>query len=234
MARMSYGNVRDYVRSRAGAVDTSILNQLMVQALLDRSADLGGQEALVTETLALVADDATYSVPATVDNLLSILDENGCPLPRHQPTCSVLPSCSCSVTQYRSECEMAYTVDAGVITFYPTPTQAHTYTIKAYGVIDTTLFDMDGSTVVWRYVALPENLHQAYANRVLGMSIADVDPGRAQIWLGFSNQSFDAWKRRVGASGEAAGEPVIMGRYGAKKYTADYYETNPFQRVTAP
>ncbi len=140
------------------------------------------------------------------------------------------------MTQYRAECEMAYTVEGGIITMYPTPTQAYTYTVKSYGTIDTTLYDLDGSTQVWRYVALPEGLHEAYLNRVLGMSLADADPGRAQIWLGFSNQSFDAWKKRYAASGEAAGEVVIFNGKGVEHRSPwdNGVTVEVFQRVSEP
>lgn len=231
MSRMSYGQVRDYVKSRAGAVDTTILETLMVQCLQDMNADLGHQEVLASATLNLTSGDAYYDVPTGMEKVLSVLDENGCPLARHEPTCPGDP-CNCSTPQYRSEDEMAYKVESGVITFYPTPSTSYQFLVKGLGQLDTTLYDLDGEDVVWRWVALPDALHQSYANRVLGMAIADFDPGRAQVWLGFSNQSFDAWKSRIGKTGEAADETVVMNRYGNKRRPYEANSVEIFQRVS--
>ena len=195
--RRSYGEVRDYVKSRAGAVDQTIIENLMVQSLLDMHRDLGRQETLITATLSVTADDAFYDVPATIEKVLTITDSDGCPLAQHQPACSCLSSTwgkpggvSCISTSSINDATVAtYGVDGTVITMYPTPTEAATYTMKGLGPLDTTLYDLDGSTLVWRWVNLPNDLHEAYSNRVLGMSLADFDPARAQIWLGFSGQA---------------------------------------------
>jgi len=238
----SYGEVRGYVVSRAGAVDQTIIEDLMVQSLLDINRDMGRQEDLVTVAVAVTSGDAFYDVPATIEKVLSILDADGCPMARHEPGCSCTTAtwgrpytCGCySITNVNYANETTYKIDGTVITFFPTPTAAASYSVKGLGPLNTTLYDMDGQNRVWRWVNLPTDLHECYANRVLGMAIADFDPGRAQIWLGFSGQSFDAWKARIGRTGETAGEPVIMARNSRRRRNTMYdpYSLGQFERAT--
>lgn len=201
----TYGQVRDWVRLKAGEAcgDLTEIEVTMQSVLLDMANRLGPDETILEEDLAISAGTASYAVPADWERTLALVDEDGCAIPAHLPSCSSWP-CSCSVG---SSCP-SWKDNGSTITIVPTPTSSATWTLKGLGPIDATLYDTESDVRVWRTVALPSGLHDAYQEAVLALTFGEHDPGRAMYFQEQSNQHFESWRSRQRRGAAITGESV--------------------------
>jgi hypothetical protein len=192
---MTYAQVRDFVRGQVGddCVSTEGMELFMRNCLESMHNKLGREEGRKSVSITVSPSSPTAVFPAGVDKIISLIDSNNCPLERGTASCLL-----CVSGREHSGNPTKWEIAEGKIVFHPAPDKPTTYTAEVLSSLDCTLYTVDSAGVKnWKAVALPEGLHTAYAKCVLGMSLVDSDPARAQNWLTIADTEFSDWKSRL-------------------------------------
>lgn len=203
MSRLSYGQIRDYVLRRAGgdcSIEEDDLNLLMVASLISVYNRLGNEGGTTSSaTLTTVADQEAYAYGSEADDEdpLAVIDRVGTiedPV-THCLLQSISPCEACYLGGGTCSCGPGWWVQDGSIYLRPKPTTEKEYTVRGAVDVDTTLYDTVGDVRTWRWVALPEQLHQYYALYVLGQAVMDDDPMRGMRWMAQAENELAAWRQ---------------------------------------
>ena len=194
MSALSYADVRDFVFGRAGdcAINPSEMEIHLLSVLEDFKNRIGSDVSQFTKTnLAITAGDNTYEVPAAIDRISSIENEDGCEL--------LIESIPCPVCRAPYEPPsgrpLVWHMDLDMIVIHPVPQTAATYTVRGTKSRERYLYDVDENNYkTWRIVDLPEGLHYAYAQAVLGQAIVSEDVSRGQYWMSLAHEQLANWK----------------------------------------
>lgn len=224
---LTYAEVRDWVTTKAGAAcDQLSLDLIMQASLRDFWNRLDDLEDGLTQTITVVPGTSSYALTG-FDRVDSVRSGNY-RVPTYTSRQGRFPTHNGPEDLYNS-----WRQDGALLVIEPVPTEAATYVVHGVAELDDTLYDLDGLTKVWRYVALPEGIHVAYSEHVLGRAMADTDPARAQLWLSISVTDFNGWRDRKRRGGD---DTVVMSRqalrygYGRR----DEFELETLQRWVQP
>lgn len=199
MAGLSYGQARQHVLGELGGEavgDESRLELLMQAALVEISNELDiVREQRVTTPYVLTDGEQAYSLPSDCSRPISLKIDNIL-VPRGTPTDD-------EATLDAEGRPAFWWEDAYNATFVVEPAvEDETTAILEYIVtVDTTLYDLNGSGQrVWRYIALPEEVHYAFVKYCTGQAMMRSDPGLAAMYANSGMAEIRAWKNRKARS----------------------------------
>lgn len=211
MAKMSYANVRDFVLRKAGgdcSLNADDIDILLISSLISVYNRLGNEGDTVSSgSIFTEANEASYDLPAEVDRVGTIEVAATGRLLR-----AVSPQEALAGVDYPSYYVQPDSTGEQRITLIPTPVEDDTeYIVRGPCDVNTTLYDTVDDVQVWRWVALPEQLHQYYAYYVLGQAVMDDDPLRGQRWMAIAEQELAAWKQAQQRLVRPKHTPLIFG-----------------------
>lgn len=193
MSALSYADVRDFVYGRAGECDVnpSEIEIHMLSVLEDFKNRIGSDVSQFTKAnLSVVAGDNTYAVPNTLDRVTSIENDDNCEL-----TVDATPCSACRAGTPLTGRPYSWHMDLDTIVLHPVPTTNETFVLRGTKARERYLYDVDENNFkTWRIVDLPEGLHYAYAQAVLGQAIVSEDVARGQYWMSLAHEQLANWK----------------------------------------
>lgn len=194
MSSLSYADVRDFVYGRAGdcTVNPSEIEIHLLSVLEDFKNRIGSDVSQFTKAnLSVVAGDATYAIPSTVDRISSIENQDGCELKVESTPCAV---CRAPYDP-PSGPPLSWHMDLDTIVLHPVPQTNETFVVRGTKSRERYLYDVDENNFkTWRLVDLPEGLHYSYAMAVLGQAIVSEDVARGQYWMSQALDQLANWK----------------------------------------
>lgn len=222
MSALSYADVRDFVYGRAGECDInpSEIEIHMLSVLEDFKNRIGSDVSQFTKAnLSVVSGDSTYAVPATLDRISSIENADGCELAIEN-----IPCPACRIYQPPTGKPLSWHMDLDTIVIHPVPNGSFTLTVRGTKARERYLYDVDENNYkTWRIVDLPEGLHYAYAQAVLGQAIVAEDVARGQYWMSMAHEQLANWKNsRDRSLTKGASRHLKVNRFTHSRWTWGY------------
>lgn len=214
---LSYAEVRDLVSDQMGTCEISPeeMEANLLGILEDVKNRIGNAISKNTkDTLTVEVGVYAYAVPATIERVTSISNNDG-----HELSRSAYPCATC-VDNAETGSPTTWHMDVDQVVLHPIPVADEVFVVRGTKARDHVLFDVGTDNLrIWRMVDLPVGLHYAYAEAVLAQSLMREDPGSATLFAQSAWDKIANWKRDQTSSQGNAQRPMKMSSQRSGGYT---------------